>query len=269
MMSYCSRREMRGGSSGHGTVFEVECIDRMYCNVHVPQLQHTGGLLGYIQRQLGLPIASTAPLGKITDAFAAAMHPSPATSTCRGRTSARASARTTSCTTTSPRSTGTEGVLFIGRAQEKTQLFRTERRRDAHGESYPWMIHICKEGVRAAEHVAVARGVPDPCPYGGARRLGTRRRAAVAENDISGRSEVAAGSVRRSTYSRRSSTRNPGRGVAIVVARLPDGLPVPNDTLAGSASCRSRSRRRRALRLIDLSPWNLTGSVTDGPGNVY
>ena len=54
-------------------VFEIECIDRMYCNVYVPQLQHAGGLLGYIQRQLGLPIASTAPLGKITDAFSAAM----------------------------------------------------------------------------------------------------------------------------------------------------------------------------------------------------
>jgi hypothetical protein len=54
-------------------VFEIECIDRMYCNVYVPQLQHTGGLLGYIQRQLQLPIASTAPLGKITDAFTAAI----------------------------------------------------------------------------------------------------------------------------------------------------------------------------------------------------
>jgi len=45
-------------------VFEIECIDRMYCNVYVPQLQHAGGLLGYLHRQLGLPIASTAPLGK-------------------------------------------------------------------------------------------------------------------------------------------------------------------------------------------------------------
>ena len=54
-------------------VFEVECIDRLYCNVYVPQLQHAGGLLGYIQRQLGLPIASTAPLGKITDAFSTAI----------------------------------------------------------------------------------------------------------------------------------------------------------------------------------------------------
>jgi hypothetical protein len=29
-------------------VFEIECVDRMYCNVNVPQLQHAGGLLGYI-----------------------------------------------------------------------------------------------------------------------------------------------------------------------------------------------------------------------------
>jgi hypothetical protein len=33
-----------------------------------------------------------------------------------------------------------EGVLFVGRAQEKTRVFRTERRRDAHGDSYPWIV---------------------------------------------------------------------------------------------------------------------------------
>jgi hypothetical protein len=38
----------------------------MYLNVYVPHLQFAAGLLGYIQRQLGLPIASTAPLAKIT-----------------------------------------------------------------------------------------------------------------------------------------------------------------------------------------------------------
>ena len=114
-------------------VFEVECIDRMYCNVYVPQLQYAGGLLGYIQRQLGLPIASTAPLAQITDAFSRRDAPlRRATSRCRGWTSPRASARTTSCTSTWPRSRRrSEGVLFIGRAQEKTRLFRTEKRRDA------------------------------------------------------------------------------------------------------------------------------------------
>lgn len=58
--------------TGH-TIFEVECIDRMYLNVYVPQLQYAAGIVGYVHQQLGLPIASTAPLGKITDAFSRAI----------------------------------------------------------------------------------------------------------------------------------------------------------------------------------------------------
>jgi hypothetical protein len=76
-------------------VFEIECIDRMYCNVYVPQLQHAGGLLGYIQRQLGLPIASTAPLGKITDAFSMAMRRFARDQQCPGWTSSKGNASTT------------------------------------------------------------------------------------------------------------------------------------------------------------------------------
>ena len=41
-------------------VLEIDCIDRMYCNVYVPQLQYAVGLVGYVHRRLGLPIASTA-----------------------------------------------------------------------------------------------------------------------------------------------------------------------------------------------------------------
>ena len=33
-----------------------------------------------------------------------------------------------------------EGVLFIGRAQEKNTVFRTEKRRAADGRSYPWIV---------------------------------------------------------------------------------------------------------------------------------
>ena len=32
-----------------------------------------------------------------------------------------------------------EGVVFIGRAQEKNKVFRTERRRDREGKTYPWI----------------------------------------------------------------------------------------------------------------------------------
>ena len=54
-------------------VFEVDCIDRMYLNVYVPGLQYAAGLVGYVHRQLELPIASTAPLARITDAFSTAV----------------------------------------------------------------------------------------------------------------------------------------------------------------------------------------------------
>jgi hypothetical protein len=121
-------------------VFEVECIDRMYCTVYVPQLQHAGGLLGYIQRQLGLPIASTAPLGKITDAFSAAMRRFARDQHVPWVDFVKGQRKDDVMHEHLARFTAEEGVLFIGRAREKTSLFRTERRRDAAGDSYPWIV---------------------------------------------------------------------------------------------------------------------------------
>jgi hypothetical protein len=121
-------------------VFEVECIDRMYCNVYVPQLQYAGGLLGYIQRQLGLPIASTAPLGKITDAFSGGMRHFAGDQQVPWVDFTKGQRKDDVMHEHLARFTAQEGVLFIGRAQEKTGLFRTERRRDANGDSYPWIV---------------------------------------------------------------------------------------------------------------------------------
>jgi DNA-binding transcriptional ArsR family regulator len=121
-------------------VFEIECIDRMYCNVYVPQLQHAGGLIGYIQRQLGLPIASTAPLGRITDAFSAAMRRFAREQQVPWVEFVKGQRKDDVMHEHLAGFTGREGVLFIGRAQEKTSVFRTERRRDAQGDSYPWIV---------------------------------------------------------------------------------------------------------------------------------
>ncbi len=120
--------------------FEVECIDRMYCNVYVPRLQYVGGLVGYVQQHLGLPIASTAPLAAITDRYVKQVH-----------TFAKANHIAWVDFTKGQRKddvmherlasfTAAEGVVFIGRAQEKTNLFRTEKRRNATGQTYPWIV---------------------------------------------------------------------------------------------------------------------------------
>ena len=120
--------------------FEVECIDRMYCNVYVPRLQYAAGLVGYVHHQLGLPIASTAPLGQITDRFTkevrgfAGRHQIPWVDFVKGQRKDDVMAEQLAGFG------ATEGVVFIGRAQEKTPMFRTEKRRDADGHSYPWIV---------------------------------------------------------------------------------------------------------------------------------
>ena len=121
-------------------VVEVECIDRMYCNVYVPQLQFAAGLLGYVQRQLGLPIASTAPLGKITDAFSAAMRRFARDQQVPWVDFVKGQRKDDVAHEHLAEFTGTEGVLFIGRAQEKNSVFRTEKRRNAAGDAYPWIV---------------------------------------------------------------------------------------------------------------------------------
>jgi hypothetical protein len=120
--------------------FAVECIDRMYLNVYVPQLQYAAGLVGYVHRRLGLPIASTAPLARITDAFSTAVRRFARDNELPWVDFAKGQRKDDVMHEHLARFTATEGVLFVGRAQEKTRLFRTEKRRDAHGDSYPWIV---------------------------------------------------------------------------------------------------------------------------------
>lgn len=123
--------------------FEVECIDRMYLNVYVPQLQYPAGLVGYVHKQLGLPIASTAPLGPVSDRFTksirafAAEQDIPWVNFAKGQRKDDVMHQHLADFEATGRS---EGVLFIGRAQEKTSLFRTEKRHNDDGTTYPWIV---------------------------------------------------------------------------------------------------------------------------------
>ena len=96
-----------------------------------------------MQRQLGLPIASTAPLARITDRFTAAVHRFAEREQiawvdfAKGQRKDDVMHEHLAAFQAAGR---TEGVVFIGRAQEKTSLFRTEKRRDHEGKSYPWIV---------------------------------------------------------------------------------------------------------------------------------
>jgi hypothetical protein len=124
-------------------VFEVESIDRMFLNVYVPQLQHPRALVGYVHQQLGLPIASTAPLAQVSERFEKTIHAFsrdqdvPIVGFAKGQR--KDDVMHEHLTRFLAEGHG-EGVLFIGRAQEKTPVFRTEKRRRDDGATYPWIV---------------------------------------------------------------------------------------------------------------------------------
>ena len=120
--------------------FEVECIDRMYLNVYQPRLQYAAGLVGYVHRQLMLPIASTAPLARITDRFTAGVRRFADTEGIAWVDFKKGQRKDDVMHAMLGSFTASEGVVFIGRAQEKTNLFRTEKRRHADGVAYPWIV---------------------------------------------------------------------------------------------------------------------------------
>jgi hypothetical protein len=120
--------------------FELESIDRMYCNVYQPRLQHPKAVAGFIRHHLGMPVASSAALAPISEAFIDAVKSFavrrhiPVVDFVKGQRKDDVMHEHLA------RFTRAEGVLFIGRAQEKISVFRTERRRDADGVAYPWIV---------------------------------------------------------------------------------------------------------------------------------
>jgi len=121
-------------------LFEIECVDRMYVNVYVPNLQYPKGLVGYLRGRMGCPIPSTAPLGAKSDAFAKAVRRFAAEGGIDWVDFKKGQRKDDIMKAHLSRFSRTEGVLFVGRAQEKARVFRTEKRRRDDGTSYPWIV---------------------------------------------------------------------------------------------------------------------------------
>ena len=61
---------------GHVTL-EVECVDRLYLNAYVPNLQTSGQVAYFMRDHLGMPIPSPAVMEKIGNRFVVRSRPSP------------------------------------------------------------------------------------------------------------------------------------------------------------------------------------------------
>ncbi len=109
----------------------------------MPKLQRELGVAGFIREHLGKPVASTAVLAPRTEAFYAeikafaARHQIPLVEFAAGQRKDDVMRERLAAFLAAGR---TEGVVFIGRAQEKVRVFATTRRHDADGNSYPWIV---------------------------------------------------------------------------------------------------------------------------------
>ena len=120
---------------------ELECIDRMYCNVMVPQLQFERGISAFFRFHRGHQFASSALMQPMSRAFVAklesftAQHEIPLVQFRKGQ-------RKDDVMKEHLRKfQEQEGVVFVGKAQEKTPVFRTEKRRNPKtGQPYPWIV---------------------------------------------------------------------------------------------------------------------------------
>ncbi len=119
---------------------EVESIDRMYLNVYQPKLQSEKQAACFFRFHRGQPVASSSLMGQMTDAFLRQVdafveeHGLPVVQFRKGQRKDDVAAEYRS------RFRGSEGLLFLGKAQEKVTIFRTEKRTRQDGKKYAWIV---------------------------------------------------------------------------------------------------------------------------------
>jgi hypothetical protein len=126
---------------GQHVALEVECIDRLYLNVYQPRLQSERGVASFFRFHRGHPFASSALMDPISKAFITAVEDFAQQHQIPLLTFAKGQRKEDLAQEYRAKFRGTEGILFIGKAQEKTPVFRTEQRRNPQtGKKYPWLV---------------------------------------------------------------------------------------------------------------------------------
>ena len=122
-------------------VLEYEAIDRMYLNVYVPHLQTVGATVGYLRVHHGQRFASTTAVAPMTEAFVRNVEEFVAAEGIDLITFEKKQRKDEVTQKYLQAFKKSEGVLYVGKAQEKARVMRTERRRCKRtGATYPWIV---------------------------------------------------------------------------------------------------------------------------------
>jgi hypothetical protein len=122
-------------------LLELASIDRLYLNVYQHLLQTARGVVGFFVPPRGHKVASSALREPLSRAFLTAMdrfiqqHNIPLVTFQKGQRKDDSAAQYRA------HFSQQEGVVLVGKAQEKAVVFRTERRYHPHtGQRYAWLV---------------------------------------------------------------------------------------------------------------------------------
>ena len=120
---------------------ELECIDRMYLNLYVPMLQTEQGVAWFFRHHRGHDFASSALMAPMTRRFVESIENFAQREAIELITFKRKERKEDVAKRYLPQFSRDEGILFVGKAQERATVIRTVRRKNpATGQSYAWLV---------------------------------------------------------------------------------------------------------------------------------
>jgi hypothetical protein len=121
--------------------FELECIDRVYCNAYVPKLAYPAGVASFFTKHRGPTFASTCLADPISKRFVASIQQFAGEREIPLVRFEKGQRKDDVALEQLARFGEPEGIYMIGVAQEKISTFRTEKRRNPEtGATYPWIV---------------------------------------------------------------------------------------------------------------------------------
>lgn len=119
---------------------ELESIDRLYLNGYVPQVQYIGGVRRFLNQQMGARYRSTTAIAPLTKRFVESVDRFTDEQGVDLINFRKGQRKDDVAREYLDRFEYDEGLLFVGKAQEKTAVPRTIKKTDADGKKYPWIV---------------------------------------------------------------------------------------------------------------------------------
>jgi hypothetical protein len=122
-------------------VMELECIDRMYLNAYVPKLTSANGIAAFCRGYLGYRFASTKQAVEMTETFVGSIDAFIRQEGLERVNFHKGQRKDDVMKERLSRFDKSEGVVFVGVAQEKSRVPRTTRKSTPAGGTIPWIIY--------------------------------------------------------------------------------------------------------------------------------